>query len=377
MTKKELFSNDINFAITALSKFKKSFQGNEKFAFKLIKLDNFKNKPQTLSEALHNMSPIFEKILVKKQIPILKSIMLVSKSLPEDSATAIQELVKLNIKKIKKEPVVIPFSTKEFLYKLEKIKSDINKIENFKASKVIYKIQKESLKLAEKTTDENIQDQKEIIRFLEIILKSSVLKNNEQLKTLIKTSKDRLNKKAVIIPFTRKSFLYDLAKILDDTPNEKNDRIFKLARKLPTSSNSISAYIVKIAKESSDKIAYRLCWPYFASIEHIHPASLGGANTLNNFGGACTRANSARQSIDFTEQLKLCPKTPRYCQKYIDRLLRYKENGTLRKCKISEQYILDFANAVKNESKGQVDLRTTEPWYFRFIYNKDQAVSKP
>ena len=212
---------------------------------------------------------------------------------------------------------------------------------------------KEAERLPLKTSSNTEEHQKTIINFLEIIRRRSVLQDYEPLEKLISTSLDKLNHKKLVEPFSRKSFIYNLGKLLRGLEDEKlRDRILDAAETLPTSKESSSAYIIKCSADPSEKIAYRLLWPTFASIEHIKPKSKGGADAMSNFGGATTLENSTRCNIDFNVQLKRKPETKINCQKYIDRIIELARNGIFKKHKIDTDYISDFKNTVQKESKG-------------------------
>jgi hypothetical protein len=114
--------------------------------------------------------------------------------------------------------------------------------------------------------------------------------------------------------------------------------------------------MVKISGESSDKIASRILWPYLASVEHIFPRSEGGADVMANFAGATTRENSIRKSIEFTQQMKLRPNTPYYCQKYVNKLIDLYHEGVFEKYRINPKYIEEFKDTIYKVSKGQIDL---------------------
>ena len=73
---------------------------------------------------------------------------------------------------------------------------------------------------------------------------------------------------------------------------ELKQRMIGIAESLPTSRTSTAAYIMKFAKEPSDKIIYRILWPSFATVEHIFPRACGGIDDMSNYGGACVLANS-------------------------------------------------------------------------------------
>ena len=158
-------------------------------------------------------------------------------------------------KKLNEKPIIIPFSSYEYKYKLTKIREDIVNKGTLKEKKVMNKLIKESKRFANSTNANTIENQKKVLAFQELILRKSVLKNNEQLKNLIELSKSRLNREEVILPFSRKSFLYDLIKVIGDVPNKKlQDKLIAIAQTLPTSQESVSAYVMKVAAETPDKI---------------------------------------------------------------------------------------------------------------------------
>ena len=161
----------------------------------------------------------------------------------------------------------------------------------------------------------------------------------------------------IIVPFSRKAFIYDLVKIISDVPDEKlQEKLITIAQKLPTSQQSTSAYILKVVSEPPDKIGHRLLWPSLASVEHILPRSCGGADVMANFGGATTRTNSNRKSIDFVTQLKLHPEAKVNCQKYVDRLIELYHNGVFARHNISPRYIHDFKRTIYEQSKHRLNL---------------------
>jgi hypothetical protein len=277
--------------------------------------------------------------------------------LPQEYQDNYAKLVKETDKRLNERPVLIPFSSYEFKYKLSKIKDNIVNENDIKAKKVMNKLIKESKRLSNTTNDTTMNNQIRVMGMLDWILKKSVLKNNTELKELIGTSKARLTNKEIIAPFSRKSFIYDLGRIIDDLPDKKmHEKIMQEAFKLPTSNEDFSAYMVKISGENSDKIASRILWPYLASVEHIFPKSEGGPDIMANFAGATTRENSIRKSIDFTEQMKLRPNTPYYCQKYVNKLIDLYHEGVFEKNKINPKYIEEFKDTIYKVSKGQIDL---------------------
>lgn len=357
MLKNRTFYRPASEVLEILSKYKNTISGMEAQAISLIYGRSKVHKNLNIQEILKEVEPVYHKDLYKKQAPIFHEIGEEIKKLPQTYQDEFLKLMRDTNLRLAKEPLYIPFSSAEFKYKLAKIKETIVQTNNIKAKKVMNKLLKESKRLAPHTNAQTIEYQRKTIGMLDWVLRKSILKDNVQLKELISVSKLRLSEKETVIPFSRKSFIYDLSKILTPLGNENLEtKILSIAQKLPTSSQDISAYILKMVLESPEKIGFRLLWPYMASVEHILPRSCGGLDIMANFGGATTRENSARKSIDFVEQLKRRPNTPIYCQKYLDRLIELNNLGVFAKHRINPKYIEDFRNTIYTQSKGKVDL---------------------
>lgn len=343
--------------VEILSKYKECYSGMEERVMGIISARSRIHPNDNIKQLLSEIEPIYRRDLRKKQSGIFRNIQNYFNQLPQEYKDKYAQLVKETDKRLNERPVLIPFSSYEFKYKLSKIKDNIVNENDIKAKKVMNKLIKESKRLSNTTNDTTMNNQIRVMGMLDWILKKSVLKNNTELKELIGTSKARLTNKEIIAPFSRKSYIYDLGRIIDDLPDKTmHKKIMQEAFKLPTSNEDFSAYIVKISGESSDKIASRILWPYLASVEHIFPKSEGGADVMANFAGATTRENSIRKSIDFTEQMKLRPNTPYYCQKYVNKLIDLYHQGVFDKYRINPKYIEEFKDTIYKVSKGQIDL---------------------
>jgi len=343
--------------VEILSRYKECYSGMEERVMGIISARSRIHPNDNIKQLLSEIEPIYRRDLRKKQSGIFRNIQNYFNQLPQEYQDNYAKLVKETDKRLNERPVLIPFSSYEFKYKLSKIKDNIVNENDIKAKKVMNKLIKESKRLSNTTNDTTMNNQIRVMGMLDWILKKSVLKNNTELKELIGTSKARLTNKEIIAPFSRKSYIYDLGRIIDDLPDKTmHEKIMQEAFKLPTSNEDFSAYIVKISGESSDKIASRILWPYLASVEHIFPKSEGGADVMANFAGATTRENSIRKSIDFTEQMKLRPNTPYYCQKYVNKLIDLYHQGVFDKYRINPKYIEEFKDTIYKVSKGQIDL---------------------
>lgn len=343
--------------IPVLNQFRDSIVEMEDKVFDIIKDRAIIHPELSVQELIQGVEPIYKRRLRKKQAPIFRQLIEVAHDLPETHRYKFKSLMDETDKKLNERPIIIPFSSYEFKYKLSKIRQDIEAGENIKSKKVMAKLMKETAHFTSSTNPKTIENQKKVLSFLERILNTSVLKENDSLRTLIDTSKSRLNYEKIIMQFSRKSFLYDLNSIISDISDKHlKEELMSIATQLPTSQENISAYILKIASEPSDKICHRLLWPSMATVEHILPHSCGGPDIMANFGGACARENSARKSIPFVIQMKLRPDTSQYCQKYIDRLISLYKRGVFAKNGISYNYITDFKNTIYNQSNHLIDL---------------------
>ena len=357
LLKNRVFEGEITDVLERIKIFEKSIQGTESIVYEILKEQAKINPNKTISETFKEISPYYQGFLRKDQAPILCDLNVLAKDLPDSYRSKFIQLMKEARDKLAERPIINPFSTNEFKYRLRKIKEDVSKNKSLKAKKVMTKLLMEADKLPEKTTSFTRINQLKTVRFLKIILSTSILKDNESLFNLLIDAEKRLKGEKVIAPFSRKAFIYDLAKVIEYLPDKRlKEKMLETAEKLPTSRENVSAYVMKYANEPSEKIIYRLLWPSMASIEHIYPRSCGGVDDISNFGGACTRENSDRKSIDFTEQIKLKPETKYNCQKYVDRLIELAKEGIFDEYNIDIKYIEEFKNTVYEESQGVICL---------------------
>ena len=352
-----MFSRPALEVMGIFANYPKSFIDNELEITKIITERAKIHTNMTMKEILQEVRPVFSRQLRKFQTPILHELWEEFEKLPEPYNSNFKKLLEKTDRMLNDKPVVIPFSSYEFKYMLAKIKQDIDNGADAKAKRVMNKLIKESMHFSNTTNSDNLSYQKSIFMFLNHIRKRSVLKNNEQLSELFKETKSRLDKKEIFIPFRRKSFIYDLAKLIEDMPDENTkERLIGIAQKLPTSRQNLSAYILKCSTDTNDKIGYRLVWPSMATIEHIKPRSVGGSDDLANLGIASAIENSDRKSTDFTVQLQLRPDTPKYTQKVIDKLIELYNNGVFEKLKLSPEYISGYADTVYEQSQHLLKL---------------------
>lgn len=333
-----------------------SFIGNEDKILTLIKERSYFHPEKTINAVLQEIKPVYSKMLRKEQNPVFHELWLKFQNLPAQYSDKFDVLLEKTDKMLSYKPVVIPFSTYEFRYRLAKIYEYFSATTDVKAKRTLLKIMKEATKFENNTTPENLDYQKSVLMFINHIRKRSVLRGNEQLKQLYLQSRSRLNQDEILVPFRRKSFIYDVLSIIDDLPdNAVKADIIKTAQLLPTSSQSFPAYVMKCAAEPDEKIGYKIVWPSISTIEHLLPRSCGGLDLYPNIGIASAVENSDRKSIDFVEQLKRKPMTPVYVQRQADKLIQLANDGVFDALNIDKNYIIDSYNTIYELSQHAVN----------------------
>ena len=283
---------------------------------------------------MQSLKKQYEYELVAKQMPIFKTLEAYSYCLPEELRPRFEQLMTDTYDKINHRPIVSRFSVTEFRYKLEKIKDDIGKLHDKKSLGVVKHLIKMTEDFAPKTNAKNIYGQKKILSSMEKVLKRSTLRENEALLQLFEDTNAKINEEEILVPFSRKAFIYDLSQIIKKIDNSELKEIFmKIAEKLPTSTNSTAAYIMKASKQPAEKII---------------------------LGGATAEINSERGHRDFMEQIKRYPDTPKNCQKFINRLIKYARAGIFEKEGIDVGYIEKFKKRIATLSEGTIILDTSK-----------------
>lgn len=160
--------------------------------------------------------------------------------------------------------------------------------------------------------------------------------------------------------FKRKDLLMDLRDATINTTNkELFDEMWNVASKLPKSSTSIDAFIVKYTDRSPLEIAARLLRPSTASIEHITPANpssddiKAGENELTNFMLVSRDWNSGRSNMPLDEFVKKHRNIPRYSQRHINDIMHAIKKGKLTDC---DWYPYVLKEKLYNESKGLINI---------------------
>lgn len=358
LNSKGILSGPVKNILPFLNRNKECFSGNEAKIIAMIQERGKLYPEKNLKELLDDVEPYHRKILRKRQAPIFTELTTsVNENLPKEYVDKFKILMNETENKLNDRPILIPFSATEFKYKLAKARNILANGADIKTRKVLNSIMQEAKKMPTGSTPHIRKEQIKFLTTIEHIIKKSSLADDGDLTSLLSVSKQRLSEKKVVVPFSRKSFLYDLGKILGTLPDvQMKKKIIGIANKLPTSDQSVSAYVLKLCSEPSDKIALKILHPATASIEHILPRSEGGQNELANYGVARAKINSSRKSIPLEEWAELHPEVKKNCQKYIDKLIDLYHAGVFQKHNINPDYILDFSDSICEQSKGKIRL---------------------
>ena len=122
-------------------------------------------------------------------------------------------------------------------------------------------------------------------------------------------------------------------------------KIGKAIRELPTSDNSINAFIVKYASRAPEEIAMKLHREDFATLEHIIPDSKGGRLVI----WECSEDNAERGNSFILEQLKKHPDMPTNLQKHIDRLIEIHDVEYNLEPKSKRNLLKNYIFSLQNE----------------------------
>jgi hypothetical protein len=162
-------------------------------------------------------------------------------------------------------------------------------------------------------------------------------------------------------------------KSLNDS--ELEAEIIAKAREIPQATEDVSAFIVKYADDTPERIVTSLLKGSLASIEHIDPrvqqvkenihikkkkkhrkkknSASGNRNHLKNYGLASAYINSLRSNMPFDEWVRKNPIAYKNCQKYADRLIELYRAGVFDVVGLEKDYIYNFAETVRAKSSKE------------------------
>lgn len=316
----------------------------------------------TLSQIMQDLYPSALNKLRKSQKPVFQEIRKAAAELPPEIKTKFNNVMRIQTFRLKDKPYVCEFSPKEFNYKLKNMCKTVNNDRllnemlkdanylnhpafkekgtdipinilhsifgiNLKHNAVSKKLVPE---LQNKTPDEIM------LYVINKIKKNGKKLNRPDIIELCENAAKQVNKIPVKVPFSNKTFRYDLREALQGL-NDKDLalRILKIADDLPTSITNPYSFITKHANASSEKIGHNLFRPSIVTIEHMAPSANGGKSVMGNYALSCEVDNNYRQHKNMNVVLnKYNPDNP---QKYFNELYDDVKKGRLDKEDVQKQ----------------------------------------
>ena len=295
-----------------------------------------------INKVLQVLSPESEDRLIDMQKEIFAQIINLKKLLPENSRPELDRLIQNSFDCINGKAFIQDYSAKEFNYQLKKLSESLNNTQTtayvnnmatllthpiFKATDIPLnqKIMSNVLrttKAAHYNIDLTSNNAKEKVQLFIInkIKKAAENENNTSIINLCDITKKRLLGEPAYSKFSNKAFTYKLNEILENPSNtDEIKEIFNnICTKLPKSSNSIDAFIVKNKDATNMTIINNLLDQYMVTIEHIIPSSIGGANDISNWALACKKCNGIHGSDDIKTNYPFDREAP---QKYFNTII--------------------------------------------------------
>ncbi len=221
---------------------------------------------------------------------------------------------------------------------------------------------------------ELIKEQTEILNSILLLSRTIPEKYQPEITKLVKDTYTMIFNQEPQDTFKRKKFIEKLETCIENIENQETqkhpnylissdkrtyDRIIKKAYKMPTSYNSVPAFIVKYSKReySHKNIATRLISGSVATVEHALPSVLGGETSYNNLINECAKCNSTRREDDVMTQLKEHPNMPQNMQRHFNRLIELSKQN-----KVDKSYICEIAATYYQLSNGKLNIDLSELW---------------
>ena len=401
LLKNGVFNMPLNKLIPILEKYNNSLHETEQEVLKLLKSVEKKQPHLKINEAFQKLFPEQQKSLLNIQRPVFQEITKKACDMPRSFYDDYIDLMRYTNKKIAKDPTISHFSEKEFIYRLEQVAkqikitrrhteiSSINRL--LREAKNLFRNQIEEKKkfgrgVAAKKLKMEYQMQPAILKqntqnlqYLRELFEKSYIKNNKEIRTLFDVTNAKIYGFPTFEPFKRQEFIYDLKNIVKFLKNKELEaEIIQIARRLPTSSDEVSAFVVKHVNDTPERIGYYLFKGSLASIEHIEPRvsqvkeesvihkagknkkkkaktnnTVSQRNHINNYGLSSAYINSLRSNMPFDEWVRQNPHIYKTCQKYVDRLIELYKTGKFAQVGLNKSYITTFADRVRINSPAE------------------------
>lgn len=387
MQNSNFFREPLGKVVRVMSNYENTMMPINREAFNSVKAVAKMHPDITLSEAFKKLYPQHKQKLLRAQQTVFEEIIRLACDLPKDLYEEFSELMNITNKRLLNDPVVLPFSEREFLYKLRRIGAEMLIRNNphelhamqrliSVANKIFHNEPKGSRAYGRKIKKKlEMQMQPEILKRnstnlaeFKKIFEISPLRNNEDIIKLLDITSAKVHGFPSYANFERKSFIHELKKITRKLKNRKFAQEFTEASwRLPTSKDNVSAFIVKFSDQSNNKIGSNLLLSGMCSIDHLIAKKNGGPSKLLNYGLSGQEINRQKTNIYFDEWVRKHPETRKNCQKYVDRMIELYKQGFFEKVskkqknkRLDKSYIENFAKTIYDispeENRIKLDL---------------------
>lgn len=318
LEKSGVFSGSIKNFVAQTKQFYKSMHKAHRTVFRMIANYAVKSPQTTLEQVMQTLYPKALRHLRKSQNPLFTQLKNCARNLPPEYRTRFAAFMRIQECKLKDKPFINEFSAKEFNYQLRNMCKTVSNdrlssmmlqkagllihpsfkdIHTEVPENIVYKIFNINVKHNSnlKKIKEELPQSKEAIMLQTIYgirLTGQKLSRNDIIELCDRAIKE-ISGIPVKVPFSNKSFRYDLIEALDGLPDEKLKRkMLNITKKLPTSMENPYSFITKHATASSDKIGHNLLFPSIVTIEHLKTKYDHGKNVIGNYALCCAFDNN-------------------------------------------------------------------------------------
>ena len=287
--------------IRYLSQYTQSMLPVEKTVFCMLETGLKQNRHASLTEILTDNKDSALTELIQKQKSIFKKMNKLSSNLSDENKMKVNSIISKA-----ESQILLPHEDKNH-FKKTRIMNDLVRISQYKTLDIIEERINELPESEKEPALERLYDTQRIFE-----------NNPYNVNVKGKTPLERvLELQAEFAPDTL------------DEPNEL-EPIIDLANTLPTSKDSVAAFIVEMSDKDDKTIAKRLISESLGTIEHIVPESKGGVNEAYNFIFVTKSRNEERSNTPMKYFMRKYPNIPQYCKQYMEDIMKAGQSSKLR-----------------------------------------------
>lgn len=386
LEKNGVFSGSIKDFITQTQQYYPSMHKAQRMVYRIIS-SYAKQSPQTtLAQVMQSVYPKALNHLRKSQKPLFDELEKYAEELPPEYKQKFSAFMKIQNCKLKDKPFINEFSAKEFNYNLYNMCKTVgnDRLKTLMLSKAsclthpsfknadeiipdsliqkIYDIKSKHKSALIKAKEELPQTKDAIM--LQVIyairLAGQKLSRNDIIE-LCDRAVNEILKIPVKVPFSNKTFRYDLSETLAGLPDETLRRqMLNVTKALPTSMENPYSFITKHATASSEKIGHNLLFPSIVTIEHMQTKYDNGKNILGNYALCCAFDNNylrSNRNMNFV----LSRYSSQNPQKYFNEIFKLVKSGELLLEDALQQVATFEAQSGKKINTSALDGFITKP----------------